>query len=343
MGQPRIVGVAHRGRAKGPAGVLAQLLPLPIRDVEGRVGEDEVEALIREGVAFQRAFLIPLDVGEDASDRQVHAREAVGGVVPLLPIDRDGVDAALMVADELLGLDEEAAGAAAGVVNAALGRLQHRHQRLDHRFGGVEFAAALAFGGGEFPDAVFVDAPDQVEVGLGAVERHVGEEVDQAGDDAAVEAFAPEDLGQRVLEGGVGFLDLAHGAVDLHPDLRGFGDGGDAGPAGGLGHPEDVLGEVFLGIFGVGVVLGFKLDALQIERSGDVAQEEKAEGDMLVFASVHGAAHLVGGGEQGFLDGQGRLQLGSAQGRSRDMNTSWWGCHGESCKLFSHAILAKRR
>ena len=45
---------------------------------------------------------------------------------------------------ELLGLHEHAAGAAAGVVDAALVGFEHLHQHLHHRVRGVELAAALA-------------------------------------------------------------------------------------------------------------------------------------------------------------------------------------------------------
>jgi len=122
-------------------------------------------------------------------------------VVALLPVDRDVGAGALVGLDEFLGLDEEAAGAAAGIVDAPAGRLDHLDQRVDHRFRGIELAATLAFVAGEFADAIFVDPPDQVEIGGGAVKADVvGEQVDQPREHGLVKAFAAKDLGQRALE-----------------------------------------------------------------------------------------------------------------------------------------------
>ena len=65
-------------------------------------------------------------------------------------------------------LHEHAAGAAAGVVNAALVGGEHLDQQPDDADGGVELAAVLAFGAGELGEEILVDAAEQV---LGAVGR----------------------------------------------------------------------------------------------------------------------------------------------------------------------------
>jgi len=55
---PGEVGVAHRRRAEPPAPVLPQKLARPVRDVEGRVGEDVIEAFvggIRRGPSCPRS------------------------------------------------------------------------------------------------------------------------------------------------------------------------------------------------------------------------------------------------------------------------------------------------
>ena len=78
-------------------------------------------AVVVEGVAVG-------DLGVDAPDRQVHLRQPPGGVVALLAVDRDVADLAGVSLDEPLALHEHAAGAAAGVVHAALVGRQHLHQ-----------------------------------------------------------------------------------------------------------------------------------------------------------------------------------------------------------------------
>ena len=68
-------------------------------------------------------------------------------------------------------------------------------------------------------------------------------------------------------------------------------------PAGLLGHPEDVDGAVFVGVFRVGALgpFGFELGVLLLEGVGDVLQEDQAEHDVLVLGGVHVGAERVGG------------------------------------------------
>ena len=66
-----------------------------------------------------------------------------------------------------------------------------------------------------------------------------------------------------------------------------------------LRHPEDVLGFVFVGVFGIGAgvvaLAGEQLGAVFLEGVGDVFEEDQAEDDVLVFRRVHVVAELVGG------------------------------------------------
>ncbi|MNG26260.1 hypothetical protein D3C84_1112280 [compost metagenome] len=64
--------------------------------------------------------------------------------------------------DELLGLHEHAARAAARVINLAVVWVEHRHQGFDDAGGRVELPALLAFGAGELAEEVFVDLAEQV-------------------------------------------------------------------------------------------------------------------------------------------------------------------------------------
>lgn len=247
--------------------------------------------------------MVPGDVAEDPAHRQVDAGQLVGGRVAFLAVDRDVVDPALMGVDELFRLHEEATGAAARVIDPARGRFQHLDQHRDDGFRGVEFAAALAFVRREFTDEIFIDPTDQVEVMAGAVEgKVVGEQLDQARHDVAAEFGPAIDLGQGVLERLVATLDLAHGIVNLHADVGGLGVGGQMVPAGLRRHPEYVFGGVFVGIVGISQVIGQELGPFSVEGDGNIAQEQQAQGDILVFTRIHLAAHLVSRREEGLLD-----------------------------------------
>jgi hypothetical protein len=57
-------------------------------------------------------------------------------------------------------------------------------------------------------------------------------------------------------------------------------------------HPEDALGAVLVGVFGIGALrlLGEQRGVALLEGVGDVFQEEQAEADVLVLGGVHAAA-----------------------------------------------------
>jgi hypothetical protein len=61
-------------------------------------------------------------------------------------------------------------------------------------------------------------------------------------------------LGQHALEAGVGLLDLGHRIVDQLADGRLLGVVLQMRPACFLGHPEHVLGQILVGVFGSGGV-----------------------------------------------------------------------------------------
>ena len=70
-------------------------------------------------------------------------------------------------------------------------------------------------------------------------------------------------------------------------------------PTGFLGHPEDVLGLVFVGVLRVSTLVitfpGNELGVHFLEGIGDVFQEDQAQDDVLVFSRVHIVAQLIGG------------------------------------------------
>lgn len=86
-----------------------------------------------------------------------------------MAVDGELAEPAAAGFEEALGLDEHAAGAAAGVVNPTLDlarRVGEGFQQPDphphHRAGGVELAAARVFGTGEQAEEIFVDPAENV-------------------------------------------------------------------------------------------------------------------------------------------------------------------------------------
>ena len=299
---PGEVGVAGGRHAVFPALVVAQPLSAPIAHVERRVGEDIVgfevgEAVVVEGVAVGALTI-------DAADGEVHLRKPPGGVVGFLAVDGNvsfgfatiAVPAS-MCADELHRLHKHAGRAAAGVVHAATVGLEHLDKELHHAARGVELAALLALGAGELREKVFVHTTEHV---LGAAfliaDFDVANEVDQLAEALLVQRGAGVVLGQHALEGRVVAFDGGYGVVHALADRWLLRLGLQVRPARLGRDPEDVLGAVSVGVFGVGalVALGLEPGVLFLESVGDVLEEDEAEDDVLVFGGVHRAAQGVG-------------------------------------------------
>ena len=158
-----------------------------------------------------------------------------------------------MLLDELLGLDEHAAGAGAGVIDAALVGLQHLDQQPDDRAGGVEFAAALALGSGKAAEEVLIDPPENVAGAVGLLgHADPAHKVDELAEHDLVERRAGVVLGQDASKRGIASLDRQHGLVDVFSDGRLLGLGLKMRPASRLRDPADIFGEVLLRVLRVG-------------------------------------------------------------------------------------------
>lgn len=194
---------------------------MPVGVVEGRIREDEVGAEILVEVAAEGVGVLGTEVGLDAPDGEVHHREAPGGGVALLPVDRDVAEPPAVGLHELLGLYEHAAGAAARVVDAPPVRRQHFDEHADYALGGVELAAVLALGAGELGEEVLVD-PAQNVLGavFGVAEADGADQVDELAQTLLVERRPGIVLGQHALEPLVVALEGHHRVIDQLPDRR---------------------------------------------------------------------------------------------------------------------------
>ena len=85
------------------------------------------------------------------------------------------------------------------------------------------------------------------------------------------------------------------------PMTRVFGAALEVGPAGFGRYPENVVGGVFVAVFGVSAFFLLQRGVLFLEGVGDVFQEDEAEDDVFVFGGVEVAAEFVGSGpKRGF-------------------------------------------
>ena len=278
---------------------------------EGWISEDEIGFEILVSIVVEGAFTVPDDVGFNAANGEIHFAEAPSGLVGFLAVDAEVGAAPAMSFREFFGLHEHAAGAAAGVKDAAFVGLNHFDEKLDDRLRGVKLAALFAFAGGELAEEVFVDAAENV---LGAAllvaETDGADEIDEFAESALIEGFAGVVLGEDAFEAGIVLFEGEHGFVEELADAGLLGGGLELGPASGFGNPEDVFGGVFVAVLGVGVRLALEGGVALLEGVGNVFEEDEAEDDVLVVGGVHVAAKLVGGLPEGLLEAEVGAVLG---------------------------------
>ncbi len=326
---PGEVGVANGGRAELPAGIFAEVLTAPVGDVEGGIGENEVSLEVFVEVAAKRIGVLGAEVGVDATDRKVHLAQAPGRVVAFLAIDGEVADASAMRQDKFFTLNEHPAGTAAGVVDAAFVGFDHLNEELDDRLRRVELPSPFPFGAGELAEEVFVNAAEDVfAAGFGIPQADFGEEVDEFAEALFIEGGSGVVFGEDAFEGRVVFLDEGHRLIDeladvvrfvfvVGVDVAGFGVIGDKLPAGFIRDPEDILGEVFVAVFGIGKIVFGELIVEFLEGIGDVFEEDQAEDNVLVFGGVHVSTEQIGGRPEGLFEaevGGGIVGLGFVSG-----------------------------
>ena len=184
----------------------------------------------------------------------------------------------------------------------AVMRRERRNKRFDDAGGGVELAAALAFGAGEHAEEIFVHPPQHIARLAGIVaEADGGDEIDQLAQLAIGQRCATEAFVEDVFELGVFRFDDGVGIVDALADVRLLGGGTDGFPARGFWHPEYVYFFVVVAVFQlfgyergiveVVVILGIGKAASQLgtaggEGVGDVFDEDQAGHEVLVFGGI---------------------------------------------------------
>ena len=156
----------------------------------------------------------------------------------------------------------------------------------------------------------------------------------------SVEAGAGIVLGEDAFEARVVALDGDHGVVHGLADGGLLGAGLEVGPAGIGGHPEDVLGFVFIGVFGIGpgvvALTGEEFGAVFLKGVGNVFEEDEPEDNMLVFRRVHVVTELICGKPELGLEadggGAGRAGVrlaGCFSGHAEDFLMRLWDKSGE--------------
>ena len=208
-----------------------------------------------------------------------------------------------------LALDEQAGGAAGGIVDAHAGlRVHDERHDLAHLAGGVELARALPAALGELADEVFVAAPDDVALDVGQPEPLGADGLDEVAQAGVVKVALAVGGGVEVdavddpLEQRVGVGDGAEMGGELLADLvRERADDGPDGVVGVLRLQREEEADELLVVLDELEPLGARADFLGdavdlvIEHVAEALGEDEREDELLVFRRVLGAADGTGG------------------------------------------------
>ena len=199
MLQPGKVGIACRWHPMLPATISPQQIAAPIAVIEGRIGNHKISFQILVGIVQKRSFIVPFHLGTiDAPNRQVHLRQAPGGLVALLPINGDVVNPALMLSHKLFRLHKHPARSTAGVKHPPFVRFQHGNQQFYDATRRVELPALLAFRQGKLPQKILKHMPQHIRTAsFGIAQGNITHQINQPTKTGRVEVLPRKHLGQN--------------------------------------------------------------------------------------------------------------------------------------------------
>jgi hypothetical protein len=254
-----------------------------------RIRDDEIEGsqpavLVLEVGAGQGVGLPDFRRGA-VVQHHVHARQRRSGVVHLLAVQRQVQPGAVL--GFVVGLEQQRAGAAGGVINALIGigglaKIEHQRHRARDFCRGVELPFALAGLGGEMPHQVLIGVAQQVvAAGTVAAEVQPLKDRDQLGQAihhllALAQLLFIVEVGDvdRALQAFIGIGKTADQLVDLVADLLVVLELHHVGEAAALGNFDQCI----------------RVASVLI---GNVFDEQQDEHVVLVLTSVHATAKLV--------------------------------------------------
>ncbi len=143
--QPCKVGIAGRRRTILPTDIINQFIRTPTGEIEGRICHNEVCLELRVAIVKERICIELAEVSFNTANSKIHLRHLPCGRVGVLTKDGNLVDVAAVIFDELCGLNEHTARAAARVINTSIKRLQYFNKGTHDTRGSIELTSKFAY------------------------------------------------------------------------------------------------------------------------------------------------------------------------------------------------------
>ena len=284
--QPREVCISSRRRTILPTDIINEFIRTPAGEIEGRIRHNEVCLELRVAIVKKRVRIKLAEVGFNTANGKIHLRHLPCGRVGVLTKNGNLVDVAAMIFDELCGLNEHTARAAARVINTPIKRLQHFNKGTHNARGSIELTSKFTFLLSKLGETVFVCTTENVLAVSMLDHLNVGEEINHLTKTPLVQLRTGEVLRQNIFEALVFFLNTAHCIINYRANFRRVSGSSNRAPSCILRDKEDVFGSVFVLVFFKSIAFFNQFLVLCLEAIRNVFQENQSENDGLVFGCV---------------------------------------------------------
>ena len=304
-----VVGTALRRGAPEVASprIVLEGGAIPGFDRVGWIGEDDVEGF--EAIVFQESGFaegVAADDLEflDAVHEHVHAGDGGGDEIDLLAVELEGAIVFAGVLKLEGAIEEQAPGAAGGIVDALAGlRIHDKGHEADDGSVGVELSGGVAAVVGELLDEIFVSVAELVVGDIGNAEGVGGEVLEQVDEGLVREAVfvrprgVAEDAAESVR---IGLLDGMHGLLD-----------GEAEVGGGFANlcpvillrDEEAVELRAAGVVFVAVALGEGFGEFLVVDVTNALEEEQREDELLIVPGIDMPTQVSGRTPEVFFEG----------------------------------------
>ena len=285
--QPRKVGVASGRRTILPTDIINEFIRAPAGKIERRIRHNKIRLELKVTVVEERVRIELAEVSFNTTNGKIHLRHLPCGRVGVLTKDGNLIDVAAMIFDELCGLNEHTARAAARVINTSIKRLQYFNKGTHDTRGSIELTGKFAFLFSKLREAIFVCTTENVLAVSMLDHLNVGEEINHFTKPPLVQFRTGEVLRQNIFEALVFFLNTAHCIINYRANFRCVSGSSDHAPSCILWDKKDVFGNILILVFLKSIAFFNQFLVLRLEAIRNVFQKNQSENDRLIFGRVN--------------------------------------------------------
>ena len=244
--QPREVCVASRRRTILPTDIINKFICTPAGKIEGRIRHNEVCFELRVTIVKECVRIKLAEVGFYTTNGKIHLSHLPCSRVGVLTKNRNLVDVAAVILNELCRLYKHTARAAARVINTSVERLQYLNESPHDTGRGIKFTGKLSFLLSKLREAIFVCTTKNILAVSMIDHLNVGEKINHFTKSPFIQLWTSKVLGKNIFETLVFFLNATHGIVDYRANFWRVRSSGNYTPSCIFRNKENVFSSIFI-------------------------------------------------------------------------------------------------